>query len=269
MKKMKYTLLVISLFIFVGCGKADLNMERIDIKGNITSVTLDTSIKNKVDSLLVEATVSSNTTTYDKASVKITKNTVIIVNGVQVDAAIDYLGADTAVEIQFIGPVAESYPVQATADIIRILSPTANPSPIAQEKHVDPLTEAYLLAIDTFYAEDPGLNGDIKYLAIDTTKIDNLNIDSKKELLSALEKYNLTVMDTTFEDLQAEGLIKDLYFEEGILFRIEDEPMTDKALTLRVSKWRSGTGAIGTDKMVFQKIKGTWKITEEGGRWIS
>lgn len=69
--------------------------------------------------------------------------------------------------------------------------------------------------------------------------------------------------------MKTEGLIRNLYFEEGILFKIEVQPMTNDTLTLRASKWRSGVGAIGTDEMMLEKEKDTWKIIQDSGRWIS
>lgn len=268
MRRIKYILLIIALFTFTGCSKVDSSIEKVDIRGSITSISVSTSIENKVDSLLVEGNIASDTM-YDKASIKITKDTVIIQDDTKAAATTEYLNEDIIVEIKFAGPVAESYPVQATADIIRIISPSVNLKTIEKQGNTDPIVNAYMLIIDTFYKEDEGLNGDIKYLAIDTTKMVNLTDDSKQELLTALGKYNLIVLNTTFEDLKAEGLIKDLYFEEGILFKIEDEPITNNILTLKASKWRSGLGAIGTDKMELKKVNGTWKITSEGGRWIS
>jgi Ca-activated chloride channel family protein len=129
--------------------------------------------------------------------------------------------------------------------------------------------DAYKIVIDKLYNEDEGLNSDIKYLAIDTTTMVNLNDDAKVELLKALEDYGLIVLDMTFEELEKQGYIEDLYFKEGILFKIEDEPMKNNTIKMNVSKWRSGLGAIGYNNLVMKYKNGEWEITKIGEAWIS
>lgn len=128
---------------------------------------------------------------------------------------------------------------------------------------------AYMTLIDKLYKEDAALNHDIKYLVIDTSLIKNLSEEGKSQLLKELEKYDYSVLDMTFEELEKEGYIEDLYFKEGILFKIEDEPMNGNSIVMDASKWRSGLGAIGYNdlKLVFKS--GTWKITKIGSSWIS
>ncbi|MBR0597409.1 hypothetical protein [Sinanaerobacter chloroacetimidivorans] len=129
--------------------------------------------------------------------------------------------------------------------------------------------DAYWMVIDQLYQEDSGLNGDIKYLAIDTTEMVNLTEEGKEALLKQLESYGYEVLDTTFQELQEQGLIHDLYFPEGILFQIQDEPMEGNTITMDASKWRSGTGAIGYDNLVVEYKNDIWEIKEFGGAWIS
>jgi Ca-activated chloride channel family protein len=129
--------------------------------------------------------------------------------------------------------------------------------------------DAYKIVIDKLYNEDEGLNSNIKYLAIDTTTMVNLNNDTKEKLLKTLEDYGLIVLDMTFEELEKQGYIEDLYFKEGILFKIEDEPMKNNTIKMNVSKWRSGLGAIGYNDLVIKYKNGEWKITKIGEAWIS
>lgn len=128
---------------------------------------------------------------------------------------------------------------------------------------------AYTAVIDKLYNEDMALNSDIKYIAIDTSKINNLSDIQKSSLLKELEKYGYTVLDMTFEELEKEGYIEDLYFKEGILFKIEDEPVSGKSIIMNVSKWRSGLGAIGYDDLKVVYKNGEWKVTKTGNAWIS
>jgi len=129
--------------------------------------------------------------------------------------------------------------------------------------------EAYTTVIDKLYKEDSGLNGDIKYLAIDTSLMVNLNDKTKVKLLKHLEKYGFTVLDMSFEDLQKTGYIKNLQFEEGILFQIEDEPMENNRIKMKASKWRSGKGAIGYNHLILNYKDGKWEISGLNEMWIS
>ena len=129
--------------------------------------------------------------------------------------------------------------------------------------------DAYTTAIDKLYQEDSGLNGDIKYIALDTSSIINLDDSERQELLQALESYGFTVLDMTMEELEEEGYIKNLFFEEGILFQIKDEPMQETSITMDISKWRSGLGAIGYDGLIVKYKNGKWEIVKQGNAWIS
>ena len=129
--------------------------------------------------------------------------------------------------------------------------------------------DAYTTAIDKLYQEDSGLNGDIKYIALDTSSIINLDDSERQELLQALESYGFTVLDMTMEELEEEGYIKDLFFEEGILFEIKDETMQGATITMDISKWRSGLGAIGYDGLIVKYKNGKWEIVKQGNAWIS
>lgn len=128
---------------------------------------------------------------------------------------------------------------------------------------------AYTTVIDKLYNEDEGLNSDIKYLAIDTSSMKNLTSDKKTKLLKELEKYGLTVLDMTYEQLEEKGYIQDTYFKEGILFKIEDEIIKSTSITMDVSKYRSGLGAIGYDGLVVKYKNGEWEITKTKSAWIS
>ena len=133
----------------------------------------------------------------------------------------------------------------------------------------DLAVDAYLLVIDKLYVEDPGLNNDITYLAIDTENMINLTETGKERLLTELEKYGHEVLNATFEELEEQGLIEDLHFPDGILFRIKDTPMEDNTITMDASKWRSGTGAYGYDGTELKYENEMWEIKDIGSGWIS
>ncbi len=89
---------------------------RIDIRGTITNI----NINGSNGSILVEGKIESDTYN-DKASVRINENTLITKQTVNKNIDISQLKVGDEVEVTFIGPVAESYPVQATAKLVRII----------------------------------------------------------------------------------------------------------------------------------------------------
>jgi hypothetical protein len=108
-----------------GDGK---NLKKVDIRGNVTKITFATE-EQKASGLLgvlfVEGKKQPNTE-HAKAHVKIDRKTKIwVVSG---DTLRPGLLADikegVGVEISFTGPVAESYPVQATAGRVKVFGKT-------------------------------------------------------------------------------------------------------------------------------------------------
>lgn len=152
--------------------------------------------------------------------------------------------------------------------VLMILSITLFTAACAKSDPVDKVG-AYTTVIDKLYEEDSALNSNIKYIALDTSSIVNLNNEEKAELLKELENYGFTVLDMTIEQLEEEGYVKDLYFEEGILFRIKDQPIKGNSITMDISKWRSGLGSIGYDGTIVKYKDGKWEIDKQGNAWIS
>lgn len=89
---------------------------RIDIRGTITNI----NINGSNGTILVEGKIESDTYN-DKASVRINENTLITKLAISRNIDITELKIGDRVEVTFIGPVAESYPVQATGKLIHII----------------------------------------------------------------------------------------------------------------------------------------------------
>lgn len=155
------------------------------------------------------------------------------------------------------------------ADIAEQEKPKGDNISVDTEKQDIDIVEAYMVVIEKLYKEDIGLNSNIKYIAVDTSKIVNLTDEGKAKLLNEVESYGFKVLDMTFGELEKEGYIKELYFEEGILFRIEDNPIKNNSITMDISKWRSGLGAIGYDGLAIEYKNDKWEIMKLGGAWIS
>ncbi len=98
---------------------------RVDIRGSIKKVTPTPKASEKgalLGSLLIEGPKDAGTS-HDKASVRVTAATKIYkgAGGARKPAMFSDLKEGLTVEATFTGPVAESYPVQATAGEIVIL----------------------------------------------------------------------------------------------------------------------------------------------------
>ena len=98
---------------------------KADVRGKIQSSILNPRGKVKVGTtgmILVEGTKEKDTQ-HDKASVRLTKATKVYrwVDGKKKEAKLEDLKKGATVQADFTGPVAESYPVQATAKEVLIL----------------------------------------------------------------------------------------------------------------------------------------------------
>jgi len=112
---------LVAVLGLAGCGGPKLPSEPPAIRGEITSVT--PAADGSGVTVLIEGAVEADTS-YDKASVRVTSEADVWLVGADgsVEAiAPEDLGVGLRVEAWFTGPVAESYPVQATASAIAII----------------------------------------------------------------------------------------------------------------------------------------------------
>lgn len=91
-----------------------------DIRGRVTEHHRSATGEPPLGTIRVEGTLEGGTR-YDKASVRITRDTVIVKGRGGRRMPFNSLTVGALVEATFTGPVAESYPVQATASEIVIL----------------------------------------------------------------------------------------------------------------------------------------------------
>jgi len=120
-KKIIIIFLCLTLFVLAGCSPglepSGSDDYKIGIRGTITDINTGKDGAN----ILVEGNIEPDTI-YDKASVHIDVQTMIQKDDLSRLFEYTDLKLGDKVEVVFRGPVAESYPVQGTADIVRIIT---------------------------------------------------------------------------------------------------------------------------------------------------
>ena len=118
------TVLLILAAALIGCTAMIDDSGDVGIRGMITFVTISEDPASSLATVLVEGTPDENTgLVSDKASVTLTKDTVLVQGSEKKyleSADLNLLVVGQSVEIIFTGPVAESYPVQGGAKVIRL-----------------------------------------------------------------------------------------------------------------------------------------------------
>lgn len=97
--------------------------ETVDIRGRVVQARRNAQGEPPVGTLQVEGTLEPGTR-YDKATVRVSRETKIFLGHDGKPTSFSFLHEGDLVEVTFSGPVAESYPVQATAARIVILEHT-------------------------------------------------------------------------------------------------------------------------------------------------
>ena len=105
----------------VNTDTADNNGETDNYKIGIRGIIKDISTSSGSATILVEGKIEADTV-YDKASVRINADTMIQKDNLSRLFEITDLKIGDTVEVTFKGAVAESYPVQGTAEIVRIIT---------------------------------------------------------------------------------------------------------------------------------------------------
>jgi hypothetical protein len=120
-KRLIAVVLILAAAVLSACGTQNVQEPqdkdgKIAVRGEITTRSEN---PDGTLSLLVEGETQEDTE-YDKARVTVDGETAVLKNGIQADT--DQLQEGVLIEVETTGPVAESYPVQARASLIRILS---------------------------------------------------------------------------------------------------------------------------------------------------
>lgn len=192
---------------------------------------------------------------------------------INVDETKGKLARGAVVEIVYGGAIMACFPGRVTGvRSITVVEPGED------------LLSLYLDILDELYETDPGLNPEgsmevsITY-GIDLSEVHNLTEADKGMVAYFFSGSHDTDWEKaqpagfvlgTYQELVDQGYIdgEELYFEDGVLFTIRDEPAENGKFSFSAQKWRSGTGAIFYDDCQAEKKDGVWTY-ELGGFAIS
>ncbi len=134
------------------------------------------------------------------------------------------------------------------------------------------LVPFYMQVLNDVYQTDTALNSNAEMLAFDLSQTTNLTESEKNAFLYLSgNKYGKEAFFASYDDLKEQGYLSEdgLFFENGVLITIVvSEVGLDDGFEFSVSKWRSGTGAVGYSECIAKKKKDSWTY-EPGGAWIS
>lgn len=138
-------------------------------------------------------------------------------------------------------------------------------------KEEDNLIGFYLDVLKDLFDTDSGLNDKIEIAAFDLSQAVNLSEAEKDAFIwMAQQIVGCETRAATYDELVEEGLIDvdNLYFETGLLFKIETEVIDEDHFTFTMQKWRSGLGAYWFSNCKAVKKDNQWTY-EIGAEMIS
>lgn len=131
------------------------------------------------------------------------------------------------------------------------------------------IVNAYTIVIDSLLNEELNTNPNIEYISVDTTDMINLDHKGKWDLLSSLKKHNITILDNTVEELESKGLVANGKLINGILIKIEDNPIYNNTITMKAEKLHSFQLDMTTRKVIVERFIDGWVIVDNNPWYLS
>ncbi len=157
------------------------------------------------------------------------------------------LAPGSELSIGFSGAVMESYPMQ----IASVQSVQWTPG--------DDLVGLFLAVTEELWEVDTALNDNVEYLAFDLSKASNLTVGEKEAVAwLAASKHSATALSGTYEELNEQGFITDMYFEKGLLYEFTVTEKAADSFAFHVVKWRSGLAALLYNNCTAHLTGNTW-----------
>lgn len=272
MKKLTVPVILLALVILLSaCGTQTAQIGGNNVYGDkqtteppteaAQNVTLNAQVvENNGGSILV-----CGSTANELVNVSLKNAALIGMDGKIITA--DALKAGMSIAVDYDGMVLETYPSQ-------IISATK----ITVTAVKDDVISLYKEAIEHIFNEDKGLNGRI--IAVDLARAISLGEGEKSALVYLLSnkfsEQEIEVIAFDRETLEKEGLIEKVEYEgatttvfkDGVLITVSDSGISGGKLTFNITKWHSGTGAVGFDGCTAECKDGKWTIVY-GDMYIS
>lgn len=126
------------------------------------------------------------------------------------------------------------------------------------------------LALEAGVEMDPGLNDGMKYIAIDFTSAINFSPKDKQRVISYFyNRYQIDVIESSYEELRANGLVGDDNSIEGILLSIDKVSTGFLSVNIEGRKFKSGLGAIGFKSKILYGGFDKWILSHAKMLWSS
>lgn len=129
--------------------------------------------------------------------------------------------------------------------------------------------QLYAVAFEAMMKLDEALNDEMKYIAVDLSEMTQLTDEDKNYIMEYLQAFDTEIRNRTFEQLmEEENNDKNNLVLKGVLLRVAKVDIGEKTALIEGSKYRSGTGAVGT-KITLKLEDGAWKLSGSEMTWIS
>jgi hypothetical protein len=109
----------------------------------------------------------------------------------------------------------------------------------------------------------------MEYIAINSQTLSNASDEDIIKIKDYFIKYEVEIIDESFNTLSEKGMVKKGNYIEGLLLEITDvNIISDNKVIIEGSKFRSGLGAVGVKSTVI-KSNGEWQLESADMTWIS
>ena len=129
--------------------------------------------------------------------------------------------------------------------------------------------QIYSVALDAIMPVEDSLNQNMAYIAIDTDTLVDATDEDIANIINYLSKYNVEVIEASFDTLESKDMVKDGNALEGVLLKISSvKIISEDKIEITGSKYRSGIAAVGV-KCELINAAGEWIIGSSEIIWMS
>lgn len=144
---------------------------------------------------------------------------------------------------------------------------TVRKKDVAGARDASQMAGSYLEAIKLLYRLQPEMNGaegEIQYIAVDTSGLINLSEEQKTALLGAVAaEFDAEVLDKSYLELKEEGRLDEQgRFAEGLLYRLEGGYLLNNEMSLSGFKWRSVEEKAAQESITVRFAEEKWSAVQ-------